>query len=88
MPLQALYEQKAEEVGGSSNFAADLANAIAAVDITDVMEEERPFRKVEEVDMPLSSFVSPISLPSGRLLCKTLLRYLHVSLFAEMEVWA
>jgi hypothetical protein len=64
MPLQALYHKKAEEAGGSSNFAADLANAIAAVDLTDVMEENTPFRKVEEqVDMPLSSFYSQINLP-------------------------
>ena len=53
MPLQALYDRKAEEAGGSSNFAADLANAIAAVDLVDVMEEDTPFHKVEEqVDMP------------------------------------
>ena len=46
--VQALYDRKAEEVGGSADFAADLANAIAAVDLTDVMEDENPFRRVEQ----------------------------------------
>ena len=46
--MQALYDRKAEEVGGSADFAADLANAIAAVDLTDVMEDENPFRRVEQ----------------------------------------
>ena len=71
MPLQALYDRKAEEAGGSSNFAADLANAIAAVDLTDVMEEDTPFRRIEEqVDNPeLFSFTD--NPPFGHLLCNT-----------------
>ena len=46
--MQALYDRKADEAGGSTNFAADLANAIAAVELTDVMDEDDPFRKVEQ----------------------------------------
>ena len=46
--VQALYDRKADEAGGSTTFAADLANAIAAVDLTDVMEEDKPFLTVEQ----------------------------------------
>ena len=53
--MQALYDRKADEAGGSPNFAADLANAIAAVDLTDVMEEDKPFRKVEQQGLRDSS---------------------------------
>ncbi|CAL5223600.1 g6139 [Coccomyxa viridis] len=53
--FQALYDRKAEEVGGSADFAADLANAIAAVDLTDVMEDENPFRRVEQQGLRASS---------------------------------
>ena len=46
--VQALFDRKADEAGGSATFAADLANAIAAVDLTDVMQEDKPFRTVEQ----------------------------------------
>lgn len=53
--MQALYDKKADEAGGSATFAADLANAIAAVDLTDVMEEDKPFCKVEQQGLRDSS---------------------------------
>ena len=53
--MQALYDRRADEAGGSANFAADLANAIAAVDLTDVMEEDKPFHKVEQQGLRDSS---------------------------------
>lgn len=43
--LQALYDRKAADMGNST-WAADLANAIAAPDYTDVLTEESPFSSV------------------------------------------
>ena len=40
--IQALYDRKAAEISGLS-WASDLANAVAAVDSTDVLTEDAPF---------------------------------------------
>jgi hypothetical protein len=45
--LQDFFTRRALEPGAPS-FAMDLANAIAAVDATDVLEEEQPFSLVTE----------------------------------------
>lgn len=42
LDLQALYGRKGAEMGEAS-WAADLANAMAAVDFTDVLADEAPF---------------------------------------------
>lgn len=74
--MQALYDRKAEEVGGSVDFAADLANAIAAVDLTDVMQDDNPFKSVEK-QVSIFHAVCPYN--------KTTLRHLPVEVFDNLH---